>query len=223
MMEEATDSTPTPAAVACKLSAMVRIYGPDPKETLSKGRAFFDACDGISVLSASGCVAGGDSSCVRIITSASLLVPFFAQGCTLEALQLLPQTGLDVMLEDQGDAMLEGAPTGTGRPSAQGHWMSAELTCIIPVPAAAQALSTLLGVGCGGWDYVGNPLSFGAEALGLNMWELYTSLAVLTVHQPLQPPRIPPQLRGPSCAAGTLCGSQHRPSAWWHLRCSGPP
>ena len=108
---------------------------------------------------------------------------------------MLPNTGIDVMLEDD---------LATSSPSAQGRWMSAELTSIIPVPAAAQALSTLLGVGCGGWDYVGNTLSFGAEALGLNMWELYTSLAVLTVHQPLQPQRIPPwqQLQGRELCRG---------------------
>ena len=63
-----------PSAPHSPLVCQVRIYGPDPKEKLSKGRAFFDACDGISVLSASGCVAGGDNSCVRIVTSASLLV-----------------------------------------------------------------------------------------------------------------------------------------------------
>lgn len=99
---------------ACSLSAMVRVFAPDPHEELTKGkphfapmkgriglrppamnhvrvnaveerlltwtisisgRAFYDACDGISVLSASGAVLSrGRDGRLQIITSGTLLV-----------------------------------------------------------------------------------------------------------------------------------------------------
>lgn len=69
-----------PVQSACSCSAMVRVFAPDAAEKLTTGRAFFDACDGISVLSASGCVLpssfdGGDGGRVLVATSTTLLVP----------------------------------------------------------------------------------------------------------------------------------------------------
>ena len=66
---------------------MVRVFAPDAAENLTTGRAFFDACDGISVLSASGCVlpmnsygggggGGGDGPRMLVATSTTLLVMF---------------------------------------------------------------------------------------------------------------------------------------------------
>ena len=57
---------------------MVRAYAPDSKEQLTTGRSFFDACDGISVLSASGCLLPSSFSSeegrVLVATSTTLLV-----------------------------------------------------------------------------------------------------------------------------------------------------
>jgi hypothetical protein len=119
------------ADLACSSSAMLRVYGPDQNEDLTQGRAFFDACDGISVLSASGAVFATRGTETLFVTSATVLVQFLETSSTLKRPVLKPRTGLDVMLE--------GVEVKDPGPDGDGAWLKAELVEIVPNPTANKA------------------------------------------------------------------------------------
>jgi len=95
--------------------------------------------------------------------------PFLSADSTLAHPKLLPQTGVDIILEKH--------PQNSRQPT---NWIPAELVQVITLPTATRALFTLLGNGCAGWDYAGSLTSCG----GLRTWEAYTAVAVLYARVP---------------------------------------
>eukprot|EP01112_Ceratiomyxa_fruticulosa_P013358 TRINITY_DN3758_c0_g1_i7.p1 TRINITY_DN3758_c0_g1~~TRINITY_DN3758_c0_g1_i7.p1 ORF type:complete len:708 (-),score=120.22 TRINITY_DN3758_c0_g1_i7:103-2226(-) len=79
---------------------LVRVLGPDYNDKRSKGRPFASTTNGITTLTASGVVVHNDKDDIFILTTASLLTPFFAQSSyTYNTPELVNGTTIDVLCE----------------------------------------------------------------------------------------------------------------------------